>query len=330
MTESQTRTPRWLTILIALLVLAIAVMAFWLSFHALLDLTERAGIAAPGIAWMWPAVVDIGMIVAILVMLAWRDRDWRTRGWPLATFVLLACSSVAGNTLHTTITHDPSQGVSQYVAIAMGAVPPLALIVFGELLVRVARPRAATEATAMHDDPAIASHLAEPAALHGEASVADVASATETSSHDVQAELTPACDAMHVAAEIASHVEPSHADAAAALVARDVAAPPERGDATASEPEPHPAIATPATEPVAPAPPMRLHAVEPAPSHVAAIPADKAGQIAWIVARAEVGDDTTWPALASLLREAGHSLSDRTVQARLTEARKQAPEAFAA
>lgn len=62
-----------------------------------------------------------------------------------------------------------------------------------------------------------------------------------------------------------------------------------------------------------------LHTVE-------VIPADPAGQIDWIVARAHAGHDMTRETLLQVFEKAGQSMSDRTLQRRLADARRQAPE----
>lgn len=63
----------------------------------------------------------------------------------------------------------------------------------------------------------------------------------------------------------------------------------------------------------------QLHAAE-------FIPTDPAGQIDWIVARAQAGHDVSRETLLQVFEEAGQPVSDRTLQRRIASARERAPE----
>ncbi len=109
--------------LVALLVVAIALGSFALSYSALLALAIANGI--PGwLAWIWPLIVDVSVIVftgAILVS------QLQRRGTKLAIALtgFYSIVTIAGNLLHA-----PGNWLGWFVA----ALPPVSLVFATEML----------------------------------------------------------------------------------------------------------------------------------------------------------------------------------------------------
>ncbi len=120
MTKDPTTRIFWL---VAALVAAIALGSFALSYNALLALAIANGI--PGrLAWIWPLIVDVSVIVftgAILVS------QLQKRGAKLAIGLTLfyAVVTIVGNVLHA-----PPSALGWFVA----SLPPLSLIFATEML----------------------------------------------------------------------------------------------------------------------------------------------------------------------------------------------------
>lgn len=114
----------------------IALGAFWLSFTALADLAERAGIAA-GQAWVWPVIVDGIIIVATISVVALSPYGRRATWYPWALLIVGAVVSVAGNAAHAGITASGSLPVP--LASAISAVPPLVLLSITHLTVELTK-----------------------------------------------------------------------------------------------------------------------------------------------------------------------------------------------
>lgn len=289
--SSPVRVARWLTAVAAVLVAGISLLAFVLSFEVLRDLASRSGIPA-GIAWAWPLIVDGSIVTAMLVIFAWRGRSRRATAWPWVTLSGFAIVSVVGNGVHTAAVYDPSQGISMGFAIFVGAIPPIGLLLSSEMLVRLLTPDEQPLAKPMPIGEVVLPVSPVPVSL----TVADGTA--------VEAGTVPDTGATEVVAPVAIH---------------------DRGVAAAVTPDATPdtvAVTTVASATEA-ATPMdqvtRLHAVE-------SIPADKAGQVAWIVSRATTGRDVTKETLSHLFKAAGTPLTDRTVLRRLADARKQMPD----
>jgi len=289
------RVPRWLTAVAAVLVAGISMLAFVLSFGVLRDLASRSGVPSD-IAWAWPLIVDGSIVTAMLVIFAWRGRSRRATAWPWVTLSGFATVSVVGNGVHTAVVYDPTQGISMGFAIFVGAIPPIGLLLSSEILVRLLTPPEELVTELVSIGEAVMPVPPAPVSL----TVVDDNAVAVT----VAAVTIPDAGATEVAAPVAIH------DTA---VAADVT-PDATPDAVTVTP------ATGATEVVTPVDQMTLlHAVE-------YIPADRAGQINWIVSRATTGRDVTKETLSQLFEEAGQPKTDRTVLRRLADARKQAPE----
>lgn len=119
-------------------VILVAVGAAVLSFGALTDLAIAAGISFR-IAWIWAVVIDGFILVATLAAFALKDRDGKGKiyAWvTLATFVIL---SIIGNAWHAAIMTD-GYILPLEAAIAVTAIPPLALFLAIHLLVIMVSP----------------------------------------------------------------------------------------------------------------------------------------------------------------------------------------------
>jgi len=287
--------PRWLTVVAAVLVAGISMLAFVLSFEVLRDLAARSGVPAD-IAWAWPLIVDGSIVTAMLVIFAWRGRARRATAWPWVTLSAFATVSVVGNGVHTAVVHDPTQGIAMGFAIFVGAVPPVGLLLSSEMLVRLLTPAEELDAELVSIGEVVAPVAPVPVSWTavGDTAVADTVA-------DVGILDTSATESVTSVSV--------HDKAVAAAINHD--AKPDAVIVTS---------ATGATEPVTPPDQVtRLHEVE-------SIPADRAGQVNWIVSRATTGRDVRKATLARLFEEGGNPMNDRTVLRRLADARKQAPD----
>ena len=318
----------------------IAIGAFGLSFNALQDLAVRSGIA-PSIAWLWPVIVDGFIITAMLVIFAWRGAPGRVTAWPWIAFGLFACISIAGNAIHTSVVVTDDAGIHVGVAMAVGAVPPVALLLASEMVVRIAAGKEAAHAnTGNKRDDAPASeptpdpeprlevpdtvptewpelsqpHVAVSLAESEPKPVSTVAHAAITADDTARATTTPSSIALPNDTSDTAMADPidSTNDNASDSPIADTQEPAividERGNATQPE----------ATEPR-----PRAKGWTPELITGGGIPSDTAGQIAWIVERAQRSEDVTASTLAELL-----DLSLRTAHRRLSAAKKAAPEIF--
>jgi Protein of unknown function (DUF2637) len=121
-----TRTLRTAT---ALLVGAIAALAFLVSFEAISDYAVRVGAFSPGLRWAAPLLVDTFTVAATLVILA-RSRDGVRAVYAWSLVVIASTVSVALN-----VAHAPPHLAARLVA----ALPPAALLAALELVMSEAR-----------------------------------------------------------------------------------------------------------------------------------------------------------------------------------------------
>jgi Protein of unknown function (DUF2637) len=143
-------TSRWTYRVSAAGVLILAAAAFTLSYDALHHLALDSRVR-PGLAWLWPVVIDGTIVVALLTVLAAKRADIRA-GYPWALAGLFSAASVAFN-----IAHAPDRPVAQLVF----AMAPIALVLTTHLLMQQASWRRPTPAhlAAQPADP-------EPAPRH--------------------------------------------------------------------------------------------------------------------------------------------------------------------
>jgi hypothetical protein len=126
-------TGRWTYRVSAAGVLVLAAAAFTLSYDALHHLAVDSRVR-PGLAWLWPVVIDGTIVVALLTVLAAKRADIRA-GYPWALAGLFSAASVAFN-----IAHAPDRPVAQLVF----AMAPIALVLTTHLLMQQASWRRPT------------------------------------------------------------------------------------------------------------------------------------------------------------------------------------------
>jgi Protein of unknown function (DUF2637) len=137
-------TGRWTYRVSAAGVLVLAAAAFTLSYDALHHLALYSRVR-PGLAWLWPVVIDGTIVVALLTVLAAKRADIRA-GYPWALAGLFSAASVAFN-----IAHAPDRPVAQLVF----AMAPIALVLTTHLLMQQAswRPPTPDHLAAQPADP---------------------------------------------------------------------------------------------------------------------------------------------------------------------------------
>jgi hypothetical protein len=131
-------------------VLVLAAVAFTLSYDALHQLALDSRVR-PGLAWMWPVVIDGTIVVALLTVLAAKRAAART-GYPWMLAGLFSAASVAFN-----VAHAPDRPVARLVF----AMAPVALVLTTHLLMH--------QATWRHQRPTpgpLAKHEAWPEPAH--------------------------------------------------------------------------------------------------------------------------------------------------------------------
>jgi Protein of unknown function (DUF2637) len=127
-------------------VLVLAAAAFTLSYDALHQLALNSRVR-PGLAWMWPVVIDGTIVVALLTVLA-AKRAAASTGYPWALAGLFSAASVAFN-----IAHAPDRPVARLVF----AMAPVALVLTTHLLMQQASWRPTPAHPTAHEagpDPA--------------------------------------------------------------------------------------------------------------------------------------------------------------------------------
>jgi hypothetical protein len=125
------RDGRWVQPLSAAGVLGIGAAAFLLSYDALHSLALASGVR-PGLARIWPGVLDGFIVVATLTVVA-AKRASRPTWYPWALVVLFSAASVAFNILHAL---DQALARAGWVAALVFAMPPIALVLATHLLLQ--------------------------------------------------------------------------------------------------------------------------------------------------------------------------------------------------
>jgi hypothetical protein len=118
-------TGRWTYRVSATGVLVLAAAAFTLSYDALHQLALDSQVR-PGLAWLWPVVIDGTIVVALLTVLAAKRAATRA-GYPWALAGLFSAASVAFN-----VAHAPDRPVARLVF----AMAPIALVLTTHLLMQ--------------------------------------------------------------------------------------------------------------------------------------------------------------------------------------------------
>jgi hypothetical protein len=154
-------TGRWTYRVSAAGVLLLAAAAFTLSYDALHQLALDSRVR-PALAWLWPAVIDGTIVVALLTVLAAKRAATRA-GYPWALAGLFSLASVAFN-----IAHAPDRPVARLVF----AMAPFALVLTTHLLMQQVgwrRPTSGPPApiAAQHAGPEPApAHTGRPVPTH--------------------------------------------------------------------------------------------------------------------------------------------------------------------
>jgi Protein of unknown function (DUF2637) len=125
------REGRWVQPTSAAGVLGIGAAAFLLSYDALHSLALASGVR-PGLARIWPGVLDGFIVVATLTVVA-AKRANRPTWYPWALVVLFSAASVAFNILHAI---DQALARAGWVAALVFAMPPVALVLATHLLLQ--------------------------------------------------------------------------------------------------------------------------------------------------------------------------------------------------
>jgi hypothetical protein len=108
----------------------IALGSFVLSFEALNDLAITNGKPAH-LAWIWPVIVDVALVVFTAVLLAFQLIGVRRR-WLIGLILAYGVITITGNVLHA-----PPNSVAWFVA----ALPPVTLLVASEVLRELVKVR---------------------------------------------------------------------------------------------------------------------------------------------------------------------------------------------
>jgi len=115
-------------------VVGLTVAGFAMSYDALHSLALTQGVP-PALAWMWPLVVD-GFIVIASLSVVRAVADNRHAGYPWLLVLTFSAISVTFNVVHAAPT-----AVARFVA----AIPPTALVLSFELLMRQLRHQLKTK-----------------------------------------------------------------------------------------------------------------------------------------------------------------------------------------
>lgn len=122
-------------------VLGLAVAGFTMSYDALHSLALTQGVPA-ALAWMWPLVVD-GFIVIASLSVVRAVADSRHAAYPWLLVLTFSATSVTFNIVHAAPT-----AVARFVA----AIPPTALVLSFELLMRQLRHQLKTNPAPSRDN----------------------------------------------------------------------------------------------------------------------------------------------------------------------------------
>jgi hypothetical protein len=125
------RDGRWVQPVSAAGVLGIGAAAFLLSYDALHSLAVASGVR-PGLARIWPGVLDGFIVVATLTVVA-AKRARQATWYPWALVALFSAASVVFNILHAL---DRYLAAARWVGPLVFAMPPLALVLATHLLLQ--------------------------------------------------------------------------------------------------------------------------------------------------------------------------------------------------
>lgn len=141
--------------------LLLAAGAFALSFAALADLAEMAGVPRH-LAWIWPLVVDGMVVVATMAIVALAGHGTRALIYPWALLGGGAAVSIAANAVHAILAANGA--VPAAVSALVAAVPPVALLAVTHLsVVLIQRAAEPVKSPARRRSHAPAGKAAQPA-----------------------------------------------------------------------------------------------------------------------------------------------------------------------
>ena len=117
------------------LTVAIALMAFILSFDALRTLAVACGVQ-PGLSWMFPLIID-----APVLAFTWATWVFKTRGlgqaYPWAMLLVFSAVSLVGNALHAHPVETNGLLLPDWGASLLMTMPPVALLATSHMIVRL-------------------------------------------------------------------------------------------------------------------------------------------------------------------------------------------------
>jgi hypothetical protein len=147
-------------------VLGLAIAGFAMSYDALHSLALTQGVPAT-LAWMWPLVVD-GFIVVASLSVVRAVADGRHAAYPWLLVLAFSSISVAFNVVHAAPT---------LVARLVAAIPPTALVLSFELLMRQLRQQLSSNPTQSREsiEPQLVTSLAPRPPQVGTEHVASIA-----------------------------------------------------------------------------------------------------------------------------------------------------------
>jgi hypothetical protein len=182
---------RWIYRVSAAGVILLAAAAFTLSYDALHQLALDSRVR-PGLAWMWPVVIDGTIVVALLTVLAAKRAAARA-AYPWALAGLFSAASVAFN-----IAHAPDRLVAQLVF----AMAPVALVLTTHLLMQQVSWR---QLTIGRPSAPVRAHEAAPEPAHphrsGDQPAPDPGSADRAAQADARARVRAAYEAQVAAGQ---------------------------------------------------------------------------------------------------------------------------------
>lgn len=118
------------------LTVAIALMAFILSFDALRTLAVACGVQ-PRLSWMFPLIID-----APVLAFTWATWVFKTRGlgqaYPWAMLLVFSAVSLVGNALHAHPVETNGLLLPDWGASLLMTMPPVALLATSHMIVRAA------------------------------------------------------------------------------------------------------------------------------------------------------------------------------------------------
>ena len=118
------------------LTVAIALMAFILSFDAFRTLAVACGVQ-PGLSWMFPLIID-----APVLAFTWATWVFKTRGlgqaYPWAMLLVFSAVSLVGNALHAHPVETNGLLLPDWGASLLMTMPPVALLATSHMIVRAA------------------------------------------------------------------------------------------------------------------------------------------------------------------------------------------------